>query len=158
MFERQEGLFIVSCDNDDCNFGVETCGGSLKEAIELWNMRPTTLPAASEREAIARAEREACARELETSYPDHAWLNAACAAIRGRDASALPSSSGTEALETELAELREFRQNQRIHWPMEIERRNRELEAAEARAEALDAELAEVRRIAANEIQRISQE
>lgn len=25
---------------------------------------------------------EACARELETSYPDHAWLNAACAAIR----------------------------------------------------------------------------
>ena len=25
---------------------------------------------------------EECARELETSYPDHAWLNAACAAIR----------------------------------------------------------------------------
>jgi hypothetical protein len=25
---------------------------------------------------------ESCARELETSFPGHAWLNAACAAIR----------------------------------------------------------------------------
>lgn len=25
---------------------------------------------------------EVCAKELETSYPDHVWLNAACAAIR----------------------------------------------------------------------------
>lgn len=38
-----------------------------------------------ERKAII----EECARELETSYPDHAWLNAACAAIRSL-ASSLP--------------------------------------------------------------------
>jgi hypothetical protein len=38
-------------------------------------------------DAITKAredEREACARHLEASYPGHAWLNAACAAIRSR--------------------------------------------------------------------------
>lgn len=34
-----------------------------------------------------RSAIEECARELETSYPDHAWLNAACAAIRSLSSS-----------------------------------------------------------------------
>lgn len=33
---------------------------------------------------------ERCARELEKSYPDHAWLNAACAAIRSLASAPLP--------------------------------------------------------------------
>lgn len=37
---------------------------------------------AREKEITRLATIEECARELETSYPDHAWLNAACAAIR----------------------------------------------------------------------------
>lgn len=31
---------------------------------------------------LREATIEECAKELETSYPDHVWLNAACAAIR----------------------------------------------------------------------------
>jgi hypothetical protein len=35
--------------------------------------------------AIRRDEREKCISDLKSSYPDHAWLNAACAAIRSRN-------------------------------------------------------------------------
>lgn len=43
--------------------------GRDREALTLaWNVRRNTV--------------EECARELEAAYPDHAWLNAACAAIR----------------------------------------------------------------------------
>jgi hypothetical protein len=37
---------------------------------------------AREKEITRLATIEECAQLLETSYPDHAWLNAACAAIR----------------------------------------------------------------------------
>lgn len=41
---------------------------------------------------------EECARELETSYPDHAWLNAACAALRSmKSTSALTSPHTKDA-------------------------------------------------------------
>ena len=40
LFERQECLFVVSCENDDCIFTVETVGGSAKEAVQRWNTRP----------------------------------------------------------------------------------------------------------------------
>lgn len=40
-FERQEGLFVVSCENDNCIFTVEAVGGSRKEAVKRWNTRAT---------------------------------------------------------------------------------------------------------------------
>lgn len=40
---------------------------------------------------VRKATIEACARELEASYPDHAWLNAACAAIRSMDKPSEPN-------------------------------------------------------------------
>lgn len=43
-FERQEGLFMVCCENDACIFHVEVCGGTLKEAIERWNTRTSPTP------------------------------------------------------------------------------------------------------------------
>lgn len=42
----------------------------------------------------------------------------------------------TEA-RSEIERLREWKQNQLVHWPMEIERRNRELAAAESELSAL---------------------
>lgn len=39
---------------------------------------------------------EECAHELETSYPDHAWLNAACAAVRSLKAAALSTNPGEQ--------------------------------------------------------------
>lgn len=54
---------------------------------------------------VRRSSIEECARHLEQSYPDHAWLNAACAAIRclgaasgsnsGRTTQTLPESNFT---------------------------------------------------------------
>jgi hypothetical protein len=42
LFEREDGLFIVSCENDDnCQFTVQTIGGSAKEAVRKWNTRIT---------------------------------------------------------------------------------------------------------------------
>jgi Restriction alleviation protein Lar len=38
--ERQDGLFVVSCENDDCDFIVEAYGGSAEEAVRRWNTRP----------------------------------------------------------------------------------------------------------------------
>lgn len=49
-----------------------------KIEVVLRRLCALALPAGDGREATI----EECARELETSYPDHAWLNAACAAIR----------------------------------------------------------------------------
>lgn len=51
-----------------------------------WNVRKATI--------------EACARELETSYPDHAWLNAACAAIRSMDQPKEPNEALRKLLQS----------------------------------------------------------
>ena len=45
-------------------------------------LTPAILALLPDAAAIRTAAFEEAARELEQSYPDHAWLNAACAAIR----------------------------------------------------------------------------
>jgi hypothetical protein len=47
--------------------------------------------------AVSMLVIEECACELETSYPDHAWLNAACAAIRSLSNSGAPQPRGESA-------------------------------------------------------------
>lgn len=49
---------------------------------------------AREKEITRLATIETCARELETSYPGHAWLNAACAAIRSLSVSSADREGG----------------------------------------------------------------
>lgn len=39
VFERQEGLFVVTCENYDSFFMVETHGASIEEALSRWNDR-----------------------------------------------------------------------------------------------------------------------
>lgn len=59
------------------------------------------------------------------------------------------------ALRAQLAEAQEWRRNQEINWPMEIERRNRELAAAEAalaRARKALEEMLQYERLRANRI------
>lgn len=63
------------------------------------------------------------------------------AQLRDRITDLLVSNNGFEAraraAEREVKELQEWRQNQLVNWPMEIDRRNRDLERAEIEIERL---------------------
>jgi hypothetical protein len=60
LFERQEGLFAVSCENDDCHFGVEAVGNTANDAVRQWNYRDglTQSPAQSIDELAAEITEE----------------------------------------------------------------------------------------------------
>jgi len=57
-------------------------------AADAWNARKSDLAPSLD---LRKSTIEECARELESSYPDHAWLNAACAAIRGLSHASTPA-------------------------------------------------------------------
>jgi hypothetical protein len=69
--------------------------------FELWHFLGDVEEALAHPQPAAGAEREAvieeCARELETAFPHHAWLNAACATLRSmRTTSLSPVRSGID--------------------------------------------------------------
>jgi hypothetical protein len=68
------------CDADTIELAKAAAQADYEQRIRSALVHPT--PAPSGNEALRKATIAECIRELQTSYPDHAWLNAACAALR----------------------------------------------------------------------------
>jgi hypothetical protein len=73
--------------------GHDACAFQLRSLL----VQNATSP---EPDAVRKAAIEECAQYLETSYPDHAWLNAACAAIRSLAALSRPAHGGWHDIST----------------------------------------------------------
>jgi hypothetical protein len=85
--ERLDRLLLTASDNNRFVLSTESAK-NIVGIVREWIRSKGGMPSADARAAVI----EECAHELETSYPDHAWLNAACAAIR-----ALAQASATKS-------------------------------------------------------------
>lgn len=87
------------CMADMMDAAREAANGSVDPAyapIDLTNHHNALkCPHCNPGDAVRKAVIEECARELETSYPGHAWLNAACAAVRSLSIPSTQSNNPT---------------------------------------------------------------